>query len=359
MRARPFLAASLLTSSVAAAPTITNLNIVSIDRVDLSNTSMVAAITAPDCIVLIDAQGHAHTSVFDASAITNITMNDQGLIAFASISQTEGPTVTVINPFTSVTTTEAALPGSPADLNNNNTIVGSRQGPTASAVVSFRYRPSLSLTNNATSYNLLRLNAINESETAAGSRLEDNASYAIVQTTNGDTRHVGPDVTPDDFGLWSAVAVDINEHDVVAGHATIDGMTTLFREDLQGQLEMLDQDPAWLGAEAVAINNQGYVIGNALTLVNGWQLTDVPFVWTPDGELLTLASLIDDTDWEFLSADAINDQNQIAGRALYQGVATTFLLDLDTIPSPGSLTLFALSGAIVIIRGRKTSSAAR
>lgn len=106
-------------------------------------------------------------------------------------------------------------------------------------------------------------------------------------------------------------------------------------------------------SEATGINAAGLIVGNTV-----WH----PFLYR-DGVMTDLNSLLPaDSGWELTQALGINDAGQIIGLGYFNGPDSTdplasavlhgFVLDVEPVPEPASLVVFALAGAALVARRR-------
>ena len=70
------------------------------------------------------------------------------------------------------------------------------------------------------------------------------------------------------------------------------------------------------------INDDGTVVGLPMMRSGGQRA----FVWT-GGMLFDLNDIVDDVDWSFTAAYAVNASGQIVGTGYYKGVSSAFRLD--------------------------------
>ncbi|MEM1167199.1 MAG: hypothetical protein AAGI30_13020 [Planctomycetota bacterium] len=115
-----------------------------------------------------------------------------------------------------------------------------------------------------------------------------------------------------------------------------------------------DLPSGWLGAEVVATNGAGFGVGGALAFDASFALVDVPFLSTPQGELIELQRLLpESSDWSLRTATGINNANQIVGQGTLGGVETTYVLTFDQhSPSPGGVVLLGLAAIAAMGRRR-------
>lgn len=118
-------------------------------------------------------------------------------------------------------------------------------------------------------------------------------------------------------------------------------------------------------SRAKAINNAGWVVGSSGYMSSS---VDHAVLWV-DGRAIDLNSLLTDEQraagWTLTSADAINDQGWIAGKALigdpHLGNTHGYLLSVSAVPETGTLSmmLVALGGAVAGRRIRGIRRAGR
>lgn len=84
------------------------------------------------------------------------------------------------------------------------------------------------------------------------------------------------------------------------------------------------------------ISNTGIIVGDALVFDDFFLPTTRAWAWSEATGLLDLTALAPE-GWTLLTADALNDQGQIVGRAEHHGVITGYRLTL--VPTPATLAL--------------------
>ncbi len=109
--------------------------------------------------------------------------------------------------------------------------------------------------------------------------------------------------------------------------------------------------------QPVAINSSGIIIGNTITSYG----ISAPFVWDGISELQNLNDLIPSgSGWNLQSVDAINDQGDIVGIGVYEGIESEFILTPDEAtgttvvgtPEPTTLCLLAAEAMLLPLRRR-------
>lgn len=148
------------------------------------------------------------------------------------------------------------------------------------------------------------------------------------------------------LGGYYSAAYGINARGQAVGQsATTSGGNTdhAFRTAANSAINPLTDDLGTLGGAysiAYAINSNGWVVGQAGTIGGA----DHAFLYTGNGPMLDLNSLISPSSgWTLLDATDINDNGQIVGRgylATDPSVCHAFLLTVNTIPEPSTLSLF-------------------
>jgi probable HAF family extracellular repeat protein len=76
---------------------------------------------------------------------------------------------------------------------------------------------------------------------------------------------------------------------------------------------------------AYGVNNNGQVVGSSVRQVAG-NFVGSAFIWTNTLGMIDLNTLVNDPTWVLTSADAINNNGQIAGIGTHNGQSTIFLL---------------------------------
>lgn len=154
-------------------------------------------------------------------------------------------------------------------------------------------------------------------------------------------------------GMGNSSATSINNNGQVAGYASHDNGTryiaTIWSSGSITGLGTLGGTYSY----AFDINNMGQAVGYAGT---GRGL-DHAFLWQ-DGVMTDLNSLVQKTDWELWSADAINDKGFIVGRGFLNGEEHGYLLTSDNsqpVPEPSTFILFGTGvGALALFKKRKS-----
>jgi probable HAF family extracellular repeat protein len=134
--------------------------------------------------------------------------------------------------------------------------------------------------------------------------------------------------------LGAAVyADDINDNGQVVGAHVLQGASnwTAFLCDASGGSAQF-QDlgalplPGFVGSEAMAINNNGDIVGHSFTQLGAGQQIRA-FVYPAGGQMEDLTSLLpSNSGWLLQWASAINDKGQIAGTGVYNGENRAYLL---------------------------------
>jgi probable HAF family extracellular repeat protein len=138
------------------------------------------------------------------------------------------------------------------------------------------------------------------------------------------------DGTLKDLGPATA-ANDINDSGQVVGGRVVGGAShwTAYRCDTSGgspQFVDLGALPGFVGSEAMAINNDGDVVGHSVTDWGSSQQIRA-FICSAGGQMQDLNALIPGgSGWELTWASAINDTGQIAGTGTINGRRQAFLL---------------------------------
>jgi probable HAF family extracellular repeat protein len=104
------------------------------------------------------------------------------------------------------------------------------------------------------------------------------------------------------------------------------------------------------GKIALALNNQGQVVGNG-------------FLYS-DGQFVSLQSLLSvplSSQWSNLNATGINDAGQIVGQGLFDGQEQAFVMtpDAGSVPEPSSIAIFALMAGAAGVRAAIQASSSQ
>ena len=144
-------------------------------------------------------------------------------------------------------------------------------------------------------------------------------------------------------GASSATAIN-NSGAMIIENLLLGGGTQthyLYYNPASHSLTDLTSLPGGLNFYALALNNQGQIVGNGLLFSNG--------------EFTSLQSLLPQSSgWSNLVGTAINDAGQIVGEGLINGKEEAFLLTPpQATPEPMSLAVFAVSFALLAIHARR------
>jgi probable HAF family extracellular repeat protein len=126
-------------------------------------------------------------------------------------------------------------------------------------------------------------------------------------------------------------ANDINDSGQVVGARVVGGASywTAYRCDTSGgtpQFVDLGFLPGFVGSEAMAINNDGDIVGHSFSDWGSGQQIHA-FICTASSPMQDLNALIPaNSGWELTWASAINDKGQIAGTGTYNGRRQAYLL---------------------------------
>ncbi len=154
------------------------------------------------------------------------------------------------------------------------------------------------------------------------------------------------------FGNIGSDAYGINDSGQVVGYIdnSLVGKPAFIWDENNGMryLDSLypDGGDTWNGVTSMAlgINNDGVIVGN---IRNGFTQVDHAVIWNINGEVSDLNELIDPTlGWNLDKAVAINDNGWIIGQGISpEGLEHGFLL----VPEPSTLLLFVF-GAVMLRR---------
>ena len=100
-------------------------------------------------------------------------------------------------------------------------------------------------------------------------------------------------------------------------------------------------------SSAMSINGRRQVVGVS-TNTEG---EDRAFLYS-DGSMMDLNSLLGDSGWTMLGANAINDSGSIVGYASFNGETRAVLLTPQAVPEPGTVAALGL-GAFAVLRRRR------
>lgn len=193
---------------------------------------------------------------------------------------------------------------------------------------------------------------INDSGTVVGDGMTPAGTFrAIIWSAQGGMTVLGT------LGGASSQANAVNNRGEVAGFASLaSGYQHAFS---YSNGTMTDLGTLGGGSSyAYGINASGQIVGYSY-LAGG----DTHAFLYLNGQMLDLNSLlVPGSGWELLAAYGINDQGQITGEGLYNGVLSAFLLtdppaggtaDLAPVPEPGVIPLLGL-GALVLLWRRRS-----
>jgi probable HAF family extracellular repeat protein len=185
--------------------------------------------------------------------------------------------------------------------------------------------------------------AINDSGAVAGTaQLSSGAFRAFTATSGNAVTMLGT------LGGWSSYGQAINSAGWVAGGSTtVTGYLHAFLY-ANGQMKDLGTLAGGGNSSAYGANSLGQVVGYS-QIAGG---DSSAFLWE-NGQLRDLNELIAaDTGWRLLEASGINDQGQIVGFGIFDGIERAFRLDpislpdeAAAIPEPSSWVLAAIGVA--------------
>jgi len=159
-------------------------------------------------------------------------------------------------------------------------------------------------------------------------------------------------------GTGAGIAVDISaDGSVVVGTLHVNGTDVPAYWNAMGEASTLPLLPGYQVGESLAASNNGVIVGNWRIDAFSDELNSLAFIWDADNgirvlqDVLTMDYGIDLMGWQLNSvADITPDGLTMVGVGLNpQGQLEAFRV---TIPSPGSIGLFAIAGALGARRRR-------
>ncbi|MBI9019464.1 MAG: PEP-CTERM sorting domain-containing protein [Phycisphaerae bacterium] len=133
----------------------------------------------------------------------------------------------------------------------------------------------------------------------------------------------------------SLITADINDLGQVVGYSYGHERNHAFLYDGQNVIDLIN-GPDRYSNKANAINNLSQIVGSSEEQAYIWQ----------DGTLDFLDDLLDDdSGWQLINANDINDHGQIVGYGIYEGQGRAFLL--NPVPEPATLSLVLLGGLLM------------
>jgi probable HAF family extracellular repeat protein len=149
------------------------------------------------------------------------------------------------------------------------------------------------------------------------------------------------------YGLSGVAFSAINDNNQLTLTTLINGTQHTYLYS-QGSLTPLGSLGGRLGAQSLALNDSGQIVGQSQASGGG----DVAFLYE-NGVMIDLNSAIDpSTGWELTGAMAINDAGQIAGSGYNpSGEIDAFLL--TPLPEPGVSAALAISVSGLLTRRRR------
>ncbi|RUL82799.1 DUF3466 family protein [Tautonia sociabilis] len=251
------------------------------------------------------------------------------------------------------------------DINNAGRVVGAASN--GQAVRAFYTDGGGSLidlgTPLGTTSSFGRAFAINDTGTIAGvaRNASDTASEATLWTFNAAGVPMATTIGSPAAGVFSE-AFGIND----LGHAVgrysdpVSGRTRAFFYDgsTSVDLGLLADEPTFVHARAIDINNSGLIVGHVARLDNAPSFGGAAVLWR-NGQILDLNGLIDSSSgWRLLSAEGINDRGQIVGFGTFEGQTRAFVLTVVPEPSSAILAAFGVVSAAAtgIVRRRRASA---
>lgn len=138
---------------------------------------------------------------------------------------------------------------------------------------------------------------------------------------------------------WLVVRGGSSHGDLVGGGSAAPGeamQPVLITPD--GAIAALGLMDGWIGAEALAVNGAGWVVGEATVFdASSFELRGQAFAWH---ESVGLIELEGDGGWTLLSATGISDDGWVVGVGVLDGVERVYA---TRIPAPASVLLIGAS----------------
>ena len=292
----------------------------------------------------------AATSFHEFSGANGI--NDNGQIALSNQSKSY---IYDSRANTRIGLTPNDLSSAARAINQNGVIVGDADFGTGAGAYIFDPRVGVaqSLPRFANAYGKPSAYALNNSGDVVGDE-----GFTFGPNMIGDHAYIYHNGVGQDLGTlpggFRAGASGINDDGDIVGYSDGAGISQahafLYRGGKMQDLETLY--PTDSNSYAKGINNKGGIIGTS---------GNYPFVYH-NGTMLNLRSMIDpNSGWQLQYASAINDNGQIAGYGLYNGVTTGFLLTphAAATPAPGSLLTSCVGTSVMLLAARRRKRAAR
>lgn len=150
-------------------------------------------------------------------------------------------------------------------------------------------------------------------------------------------------------GGTSSGAYDINNGNVVVGKAGLSNGYAPFRWTLAGGMQMLEKPIGIDYAEALSINDAGYIAGHAL--INGGT-TGIAIGWRPDGSVVSFAALTTNS-----TVAGITENNLIFGRD-YEGYNSCIFgtVDAPALSNVNAGALNSCQGNTLLGTGTQSSA---
>jgi uncharacterized membrane protein len=159
-------------------------------------------------------------------------------------------------------------------------------------------------------------------------------------------------------GFSNVSPSDLNDYGIAVGwrgdgNAWEGAGFTAFRWDTATTtVEAIETLPDALGSDANAINNRGWIVGNAYYVDPSDKDNEIsrPFFWTERTGAVDLQSLLgENSGWQLFTATDINDAGVVVGRALFNGEYVVYRM---TVPAPASALPLAALGMFAARRRR-------